>query len=73
VLDRYCEAVGRGRPISLHWLLSFNLFRLLSIVQGIKKRSLLGNASSDGARETIALIPRLAKASWEEARRAGAR
>lgn len=73
VLDRYCATVGRERPLSLHWLLSFNLFRLLCIVQGIKKRSLLGNASSERTRETIALIPTLAEASWEEARRAGAR
>lgn len=42
----------------LHWYFAFNLFRLASIVQGVKRRMLDGNVSSAAAEKTVAqLIP----------------
>jgi len=69
----YCAATGREGVPALDWYFSYNLFRLLGIVQGIKKRMLDGNASSAKAAEMAARVPMLAAAAWDFARRAGAR
>src|SRR5262249_28557427 len=45
VVERYCAAVGLGGLPDLHWYFSYNLFRLVGIIQGIKKRTIDGNAS----------------------------
>lgn len=68
----YCEATGRAGVPRLDWYFAYNLFRLLGIVQGIKKRFLDGNASSARAAEMAARVPMLAEAAWHFARRAGA-
>lgn len=68
----YCRATGRESVPQLDWYFSYNLFRLLGIVQGIKKRFLDGNASSARAEEMAARIPMLAEAAWHFAKRAGA-
>jgi aminoglycoside phosphotransferase (APT) family kinase protein len=68
----YCEATGRVGVPQLDWYFAYNLFRLLGIVQGIKKRFLDGNASSAKAEEMAARVPMLAQAAWHFARRAGA-
>ncbi|MET0245827.1 MAG: phosphotransferase family protein, partial [Sphingomonas sp.] len=72
VVDRYCAATGRDGVPDLDWYFSYNLFRLAGIVQGIKKRMIDGNASSDNAAATVARLPGLVAASWDFARRAGA-
>ena len=48
------------------------LFRLIGIIQGVKKRMLSGNASSAKAADAVAMLPALTKAAWREARLAGA-
>jgi aminoglycoside phosphotransferase (APT) family kinase protein len=68
----YCEATGRGTLPDLNWYFAYNLFRLLGIVQGIKKRFLDGNASNARAEEMAARVPTLAAAAWHFAERAGA-
>ena len=68
----YCEATGRGGVPGLDWYFAYNLFRLLGIVQGIKKRVIDGNASSAKAEEMAARVPMLAAAAWHFAERAGA-
>jgi aminoglycoside phosphotransferase (APT) family kinase protein len=68
----YCEATGRDGVPNLDWYFSYNLFRLLGIVQGIKKRFLDGNASSARAEEMASRVPMLADAAWHFAQRAGA-
>ncbi len=68
----YCEAAGRDGVPGLDWYFAYNLFRLLGIVQGIKKRFLDGNASSARAEEMAARVPMLASAAWHFAKRAGA-
>lgn len=69
---RYCAATGRESLPSLHWYFAFNLFRLVGIVQGIKKRLLDGNASSDRAADAAERVLPLARAGWKQARFAGA-
>ena len=56
----------------MDWYFAYNLFRLLGIVQGIKKRWIEGNASSARAEEMAARVPMLAEAAWHFAQRAGA-
>ncbi len=70
---RYCAGTGRDGLPDLHWYFAFNLFRLVGIVQGIKKRMLDGNASSAQAAAAVAKLAPLAKAGWDEARKAGAK
>jgi aminoglycoside phosphotransferase (APT) family kinase protein len=69
---RYCDLTGLRRVPDLNWFFAFNLFRLAGIVQGIKKRAIEGNASSDDAAEFGSRVPDLAAQSWQFARQAGA-
>ena len=68
----YCAETGRDGVPDMDWYFAYNLFRLLGIVQGIKKRWIEGNASSAKAAEMAARVPMLAQASWHFAQRAGA-
>lgn len=68
----YSGLTGRDGVPNLDWYFSYNLFRLLGIVQGIKKRFLDGIASSDNAEAMGARVPFLAEAAWSFARKAGA-
>lgn len=70
--QRYCAATGRDALPDLHWHFAFNLFRLVGILQGVKKRMLSGNASSAKAADAVAMLEPLTKAAWREARLAGA-
>ena len=68
----YCERTGRDSVPAMDWYFAYNLFRLVGIVQGIKKRIMDGNASSDKAEATVARLVPLATSAWDFARRAGA-
>jgi aminoglycoside phosphotransferase (APT) family kinase protein len=70
--DRYCAATGRSSIPDLNWYFAFGQFRLMSIVQGIKKRWLDGNASNAQAAEHASRVPMLAASAWHFAREAGA-
>ena len=72
VVERYCARTGRDGMPELDWYFAFNLFRLASIVQGIKKRFLIGTASNAQAEATSARVPMLAEAGWDFAKKAGA-
>ena len=72
VVERYCAATGRDGVPDLNWYFAYNLFRLTGIVQGIKKRIIDGNASSDQAAKTVERLPGLAASAWHFAREAGA-
>jgi aminoglycoside phosphotransferase (APT) family kinase protein len=66
---RCCAATGRDRLPDLNWYFAFNLFRLVGIIQGVKKRVADGNASSADAASAVARI-----VPWREqrgSRRAG--
>ena len=69
---RYCRLTGRDGLPDLEWYFAYNLFRLMGIVQGIKKRIIDGNASSPGAAATAARVLPLAEAAWTHALAAGA-
>ena len=72
VVERYCAAAGLDGLPDLHWYFAYNLFRLVGIIQGIKKRVIDGNASSDEAAQMAERVGPLATMAWAEARRAGA-
>ena len=48
-VDRYRSLVGRDEIPNWSYFKAFSLFRLASIAQGVYKRSLQGNASSENA------------------------
>lgn len=72
VVRRYCDAAGRERLENLYWYFAYNLFRVVCILQGIKKRMIDGNASSNQAAATVENITLLADVAWSQARNAGA-
>lgn len=72
MVARYCAATGRDGLPDLHWYFAFNLFRLVGIVQGIKKRLADGNASSAQAAQMAERVAPLARLAWAEAVKAGA-
>ena len=72
VAERYCAQTRRDRLPDLHWYFAYNLFRLVGIGQGIKKRLLEGNASNPQAAKAVERLAPLAQMAWDEARKAGA-
>ena len=70
---QYCTLTNRDGVPALDWYFAYNLFRLVGIVQGIKKRFLDGNASNANAEQAGSAVPRLAAAAWEFALKAGAK
>lgn len=57
ILEMYCQAGDQSHILSVEWYFAFGLFRLASIIQGVKRRSIDGNASSNRAASAIALLP----------------
>lgn len=49
IIRRYCELRGIGQIDNWHFYLAFSFFRLAAIAQGVLKRAIGGNASSDKA------------------------
>ncbi len=72
VTQQYCEATGRGSVPDMNWYFAYNLFRLVGILQGIKKRIIDGNASSKDAQKKAAMVEPLAAAALNFAKQAGA-
>ena len=70
--ERYCVRTGRDGVPDLNWYFAYGLFRLVGIVQGIKKRIIDGNASHAEAEKTAARVRPLAEQAWHFARQAGA-
>ncbi len=60
---RYCERMGIDTIENWTFYLAFSFFRLAAILQGVKKRAIDGNASSDQALEMGALVEPLAMAA----------
>ena len=73
IVGMYCEKTRRAEIPGLHWYFAFNMFRLVGIMQGVKRRMLDGNASSANAEDAVARLKPLAEEAWAQARRAGAR
>lgn len=72
ITDLYCQMSGRPRLANPHWYFAFNLFRIVGIVQGIRKRIIDGTASSLEAETAAAKLVPMARLGWEQARLAGA-
>jgi aminoglycoside phosphotransferase (APT) family kinase protein len=70
MLERYCAATGRRSLPPLDWYFAYNLFRIASIVQGIKWRQLQGNAANEDALLMARRVPLLAAAGLRFANRA---
>jgi len=60
----YCRRTGKNEIEDWDFYLSFSIFRLASITQGVYKRGLDGNASSDTASQYGDICRRLAETAW---------
>jgi len=60
----YCRYAGRERIENFTFYLAFSMFRLASISQGVYKRGLDGNASSERAKTMESACATLADAAW---------
>ena len=63
-IARYCAKTGRESIADWHVYLAFSLFRLASIVQGVYKRALDGNAANANALEVGKRASMLAETGW---------
>lgn len=63
-LRRYCDRTGRASLADFDYYLAFSLFRAASILQGIRRRALDGNASAADAAEVGAKAVPLAEIGW---------
>ena len=70
--ERYAQRTGLTHVPDLDWYFAFGQFRLASIVQGIKRRALDGNASSSEAVAMGEQVPIIAQAAWDFAVKTGA-
>lgn len=61
----YCENRGIDSIPNWNFYVVFSFFRLAAILQGVKKRALQGNASSEKAMQMGNLVPSLAKQASE--------
>ncbi|MEO0878316.1 MAG: phosphotransferase family protein [Pseudomonadota bacterium] len=71
-IERYCARTGRAEIDDIDFCLSYNMFRLASIAQGVYARALQGNASSEKAIQMGGQIKPLADLAWSYAQKAGA-
>lgn len=60
-IERYCSLTGRATVADFPFFQAFGIFRLAAIAQGVYKRSLQGNASSDTAGQYGAAVGMLAE------------
>ena len=60
----YCRLTGRDRIANFNFYLAFSYFRLASILQGVYKRGIQGNASSTAAIERGRLAREIADLAW---------
>ena len=64
VVGRYCELTGREGIDHWAFYMEFVMFRSAAIVQGVYKRGLDGNASSERAGEYGAFVRQRAEQAW---------
>jgi aminoglycoside phosphotransferase (APT) family kinase protein len=65
LVDLYCRKAGRPPVDNWTFYVVYNLFRLAAIVQGVYKRGLDGNASSEQWRERGAHAKALSARGWQ--------
>lgn len=64
LIDEYCKTTGRPRVEHWKFYIVYNMFRSASIIQGVYKRGLDGNASSETAREYADACRLRADCAW---------
>lgn len=65
----YCKRTGRERIARWNFYVAFGFFRLASIIQGVYKRGLQGNASSTAALSLKSVVDETAATGWTVAQR----
>jgi aminoglycoside phosphotransferase (APT) family kinase protein len=60
----YCRLTGRDGIPNWNFYLAFSFFRLASILQGVYKRGIMGNASSTAAIERGRVARKFADMAW---------
>ena len=63
-IAEYCRLTGRESIPNLNFYLAFSFFRLASIIQGVYKRGIMGNASSTEALEKGRMARQIADIAW---------
>ncbi len=63
-LAEYCRLTGRDGIPNWNFYLAFSFFRLASILQGVYKRGIMGNASSSEAIERGRMAREIADLAW---------
>jgi aminoglycoside phosphotransferase (APT) family kinase protein len=63
-LAEYCRLTGRDDIPNWNFYLAFSFFRLASILQGVYKRGIMGNASSTEAMERGRMAREIADLAW---------
>jgi aminoglycoside phosphotransferase (APT) family kinase protein len=66
-LEQYCKLTGRAGIENWNFYLAFSFFRFASIIQGVYKRGLDGNASSESATTLGAFAASVGNIAWERA------
>ena len=66
---QYCARTGRSQVENWDFYLAFSFFRLAAIVQGVYKRGLQGNASSEQALSMKDVVVQTADVGWRIATR----
>jgi aminoglycoside phosphotransferase (APT) family kinase protein len=66
-ITMYCRRTGRERIPHWNFYVAFGIFRLASIIQGVYKRGLQGNASSAAALSMKGVIDQTADRGWRVA------
>lgn len=64
LIDEYCNATGRSGVEHWGFYIVYNMFRSASIIQGVYKRGLDGNASSETARQYADACRMRADCAW---------
>ncbi len=70
-IARYCARSGRAGVPDLEFMIIFSMFRLASIVAGVYRRAVEGNAADARALERGQMFQDIAERAWQFARRLG--
>ena len=65
LVDAYCRFAGRGAIDNWPFYIVYNLFRSAGIIQGVYKRGIDGNASSEKALQYAGVARARAERGWE--------
>ncbi len=71
-IARYCAQTGRAGVPDLEFMIVFAMFRLASIVAGVYRRAVEGNAADARAMERGRMFQDIAERAWQFARGIGA-